>query len=428
MAPSIEQVVPESVQQTAEHVQEKLGAISLGNSPAGVEEQKPVEKVEEAAPAVQAPAAPVAEVAAEESVKPAAVPASNLIKAPLKLSGAIESWKNFEVTPVIGREYADVDLAAVLKAENSNELLRDLAITISQRGVVFFRAQDNLTDDLQKELAQRLGELSGKPETSKLHIHPVANAGREHGGSDNEISVISSAQAKSVYLHSKSKFISQGPKKQNGKIGWHSDITFEPIPSDYSILRLVELPSTGGDTLWASGYELYDRISEPYQRFLETLTATYAQPGFNEAAAANGFKLYTEARGAPENVGELLEAIHPVIRTNPVTGWKSVFAVGQHVGKINDVTELESEALLAWFVRLLVDNHDLQVRHKWQNKNDLAIWDNRSVYHAATPDYVDGNYGERKGNRAVSLGERPYLDPASVSRREALAAESEASA
>lgn len=127
MAPSIEQVVPQSIQQTAEHVQEKLGAISLGNSSAAVEELKPVEE----APAVQAPAveAPAAEVPAEESVKPAAVPASSYIRAPLKLSGAIDSWKNFEVTPVIGREYADVDLAAVLKAENSDELLRDLAIT-----------------------------------------------------------------------------------------------------------------------------------------------------------------------------------------------------------------------------------------------------------------------------------------------------------
>lgn len=112
MAPSIEQVVPESVTQTAEHIQEKLAAVNLGNS----EEQKPVEKVEEA-PAVQAPA----------------VPASTLIKEPLKLSGAIDSWKNFEVTPVIGREYADVDLAAVLKAENSDALLRDLAITSMSR-------------------------------------------------------------------------------------------------------------------------------------------------------------------------------------------------------------------------------------------------------------------------------------------------------
>jgi alpha-ketoglutarate-dependent taurine dioxygenase len=176
------------------------------------------------------------------------------------------------------------------------------------------------------------------------------------------------------------------------------------------------------DTLWASGYEVYDRISTPYQKFLESLTATYAQPLFNEAASKNNFKIYSEPRGAPENVGEILEAIHPVVRTNPVTGWKSIFAVGHHVQHINDITKLESKALLDWFLRLLVDNHDLQVRLKWQNPNDLAIWDNRSVYHAATPDYVEGEFGERTGNRAVSLGERPYLDPESTGRREALAA------
>jgi hypothetical protein len=116
----------------------------------------------------------------------------------------------------------------------------------------------------------------------------------------------------------------------------------------------------------------------------------------------------------------VLEAIHPVIRTNPVTGWKSVFAVGHHVQKINGLSDAESKDILEWFVRLIVDNHDLQVRHRWQNVNDLAIWDNRSVYHAATPDYIGLDLGERTGQRAVSLGERPYLDPESVGRREAL--------
>lgn len=87
----------------------------------------------------------------------------------------------------------------------------------------------------------------------------------------------------------------------------------------------------------------------------------------------------------------------------------------QHV---NDVTPLESKALLEWFVKLIVDNHDLQVRHRWQNPNDVAIWDNRSVYHAATPDY-DG-LGERLGHRAVGIGEKPFLDVGSKSRQEAL--------
>ena len=181
-----------------------------------------------------------------------------------------------------------------------------------------------MTNDLQKELVQRLGELSGKPSTSKLHIHPVSNSGRELGGKDDEISVISSEQAKKIYLD---KLLFQSEKKQSGKEGWHSDITFEPVPSDYALLRLTQLPKTGGgefllpslsyfedvkkflDTLWASGYEVYDRLSTPYQKFLETLTATYAQPKFNEAAEKNGFKIYSAPRGAPENVGEVLEAV-----------------------------------------------------------------------------------------------------------------------
>jgi alpha-ketoglutarate-dependent taurine dioxygenase len=78
------------------------------------------------------------------------------------------------------------------------------------------------------------------------------------------------------------------------------------------------------DTLWASGYELFDRISPILQRFLEGLTATFAQPAFKQTAEHNGQKLYAATRGAPENVGDILETIHPVIRTNPVTGWKSV--------------------------------------------------------------------------------------------------------
>lgn len=114
---------------------------------------------------------------------------------------------------------------------------------VSQRGVVFFRKQDDLDNDLQKELAQRLGEQSGKPKTSKLHIHPVSNSGRRLGGKDDEISVISSEQAKELY---KNRFLNFSEKKQSAKEGWHSDITFEPIPSDYALLRLTELPKTGG--------------------------------------------------------------------------------------------------------------------------------------------------------------------------------------
>jgi alpha-ketoglutarate-dependent taurine dioxygenase len=112
--------------------------------------------------------------------------------------------------------------------------------------VVFFRKQDNITNDLQKELVQRLGELSGKPATSGLHIHPIINASRDRGGADDEISVISSVQNRKLYKRFVEKTKNGHNKPQTRRQEWHSDITFEPVPSDYALLRLTELPSTGG--------------------------------------------------------------------------------------------------------------------------------------------------------------------------------------
>ena len=355
----------------------------------------------------------------------------------IKATGILDQYENFDVTPAIGREYPHVNLVGLFQAPNSDDLLRELALIsksititkawlktnlklpVSQRGVAFFRKQENLTADLQKELIQKIGLLGGKPSSSGLHIHPILNSEREgYRVTDPEISTIDSELNKRLYKGAGKLDKALEPKKQNSG-SWHSDIAFEPEPADYSSLRLEVLPKTGGDTLWASGYEIYDRISAPYQKFLESLTATFEQPGFIEAAKRGGFHIYDKPRGAPENVGKELKAIHPVVRTNPVTGWKSVFPVGGHVSHINDVTDLESKALLDWFLRLLVDNHDLQVRFRWQNKNDIAIWDNRSVFHSATYD-IEGQ-GERYGVRTVSVGEKPYFDPESKSRSEELA-------
>ncbi|KAF5010303.1 hypothetical protein FDECE_3553 [Fusarium decemcellulare] len=337
---------------------------------------------------------------------------------PLKLSGALKDYEHFDVTPAIGREFPKANLVEWLEAPNADELIRDLAITISQRGVVFFRAQDNLTNELQKKLILRLGELTGRPATSTLHIHPLLNSERDLGGDDLEVSTISSKQHEKFYRKTQDDGIVV--TKRNNEI-WHSDIAFEPVPADYTSLRLVELPKTGGDTLWASGYDVYDHLSPPYQKFLEGLTATFEQPNFGKIAERSGFELYEKPRGSPENVGRELKAIHPVVRTNPVTGWKSVFPIGAHVGHINGVTAEESSNLLKWFYDLVAKDHSIQVRQRWQNPNDIAIWDNRSVFHSATFDY-DG-LGDRFGNRVVGIGERPYFDEKSGSKRETLAAE-----
>ncbi|KAF4995057.1 hypothetical protein FDECE_12912 [Fusarium decemcellulare] len=362
--------------------------------------------VQSSAPAVQ----PVTKTV--ESVK--SISASRL-DGPLTYSGSLDSEEQFDVTAVIGREFPKLQLSEILKDDTK---LRDLAVLVSQRGVVFFRNQDINIDD-QKYLGQRLGELTGKPETSKLHRHALSNSKRgiavdENGKLDDEVSVISSEQNRKFY-HDRFSSLS---KSLAGE-GWHADITFEHIPSDYAILKIIQPPEdVGGDTLWASGYELYDRLSPPIQKLAESLTATHHQPNFVRVKNEFGQELIDENRGSPENKGLDFKAEHPVIRTNPVTGWKSLFAAGHQLtaGHINGVTETESEILKNYFRQLITENHDLQVRFRW-GKNDLAIWDNRSVFHTATNDYI----GKRQGNRVVSLGEKPYFDPASKSRREALA-------
>ncbi|KAL4733301.1 hypothetical protein BDV11DRAFT_214020 [Aspergillus similis] len=333
-------------------------------------------------------------------------------------SGSLDGFKSTVLTPVIGNEFpkGSVDIVDdILNAPNAEERIRDLAILIAERGVVFFRAQDNLTNELQKKLILKLGELTGRPKEHGLHIHPVVNDAREFGDPDPQISTINSLERKKLY------------KGAYGNLAaiWHSDISFEKAPSDFSALRLTLLPPTGGDTLWASGYELYDRISKPYRAFLETLTARHAGDGFHRAAQAGGFGLYEGARGSPLNVGSELASDHPVVRTNPITGWKSIFPVGTFPKKVNGLTTRESNNLLKYFHDLITYGHDLQVRFKWNEPNDIAIWDNRSVFHTATFDY-DG-IGERSGNRAVGIGEVPYFDPGSKSRREDLGIEDQLS-
>jgi alpha-ketoglutarate-dependent taurine dioxygenase len=170
------------------------------------------------------------------------------------------------------------------------------------------------------------------------------------------------------------------------------------------------------DTLWASGYSLYDQLSPSSKAYLETLTGTYSQPGFKQRAEGK-YEFYSGQRGAPENIGDELTAVHPIVRSNPVTGWKSIFAIGHHFTKFNELTDDESKFFKNYLDNLLVASHDIHVRFHW-GKNDIAVWDNRSVYHSATKDYL--NNFDRTGVRTVGIGERPYLFDNAKSRADGL--------
>lgn len=198
-----------------------------------------------------------------------------------------------------------------------------------------------------------------QPESSGLHVHPLTEEGSELG---DQISVISSEKQKkggglTHQLSDTSRLAS---------VGWHTDISFERVPSDYAMLKIHTLPETGGDTLWASGYEVYDRLSPQMAAFLETLTATHDASFFHDEARRLGNPLRRESRGSPLNSGEELKSVHPVVRTNrkkslcfnlrllcgltdaAVTGWKSVYVNKGFTKRINGVTKDESDMLLQY--------------------------------------------------------------------------------
>jgi len=94
---------------------------------------------------------------------------------PMRKGSSIDHLKFVDVSPIIGREYPTASLKEMLTAPNAEEQLRDLAITICERGVVFFRApQNDLTIDEQKHITDVLGKLTGRPGENGLHgMHPV---------------------------------------------------------------------------------------------------------------------------------------------------------------------------------------------------------------------------------------------------------------
>ena len=339
---------------------------------------------------------------------------ATLRREPLKPTGCLDKFEFVEVTPRVGREYKDLTLADLVHAPNSDELIRELGIIISHRGVVFFRDQE-MTLEEQKILTQKLGLLTGKPSDAGLHVHPAINARtstvvHEEAQADKHAFLVSNRLWDVYFAKPKPADPEMAKKNRNMANQWHSDLMFETVPADYSFLRMLKHPPTGGDTLWASSVEMYDRMSRPFQKYLQSLTIqTSSQDKYMKAEDLGHYKLYTEPRGHPLNSGKKFYATFPVVRTNPVTGLNSVYGVGLHVKHINDVTKAESDHLLQLFLDTITRNHDMQVRFKWEPKS-CAIWDNRSVYHAATLD-VDNKY-ERLGIRVTSIGEEPYLDPA----------------
>ncbi|GJN93386.1 hypothetical protein Rhopal_006440-T1 [Rhodotorula paludigena] len=305
-----------------------------------------------------------------------------------------EAYPRRELTPALGlrfeREFQVRDVLALPEGDERREaILEELAYLISLHG---------LTQEELEQFALALGRASGAPADSDLHIHPTAALGEDGRPKVGTISNKAGAMGRQInFKDERSELASQGI---------HSDISFEPRPARYSMLRMHTLPPTGGDTMFYSSYAHADMLSKPMFEMLSQLKARHSGAMFRRQAKRHGFDLHLGPRGAPENVGDDFEAVHPVIRTNAVTGFHSLFVNQCFTERIEGVTFDESKALLDYLYKVQAQAHDAQVRYHWE-KDDLCVWANDCVLHAATFDF-DG--AERSGDRTVSVGEIPYFD------------------
>ena len=283
------------------------------------------------------------------------------------------SYQNIRVepvSPVIGAEVSGVDLAKPLDAATFGEL-HD---AFMKHLVLFFRDQD-LTLDQHKAFGRRFGVL---------HIHPAAPKDAEHP----EILVIHGDE--------KVEFVA-------GEV-WHSDVSCDIEPPMGSILRIVQFPACGGDTLFASMYAAFDALSDPLQRLLSGLTAVH-----------EGEQYYRGRYGAQHlRDGTYPLAEHPAVRTHPVTGRSALYVNEGFTTRFKELKPAESDALLSFLLRHCAVP-DFHCRFKWR-KNSIAFWDNRCTQHLAIWDYWPET---RHGYRVTIKGERPFYDP---SRKAASAA------
>jgi taurine dioxygenase len=180
---------------------------------------------------------------------------------------------------------------------------------------------------------------------------------------------------------------------------WHSDTTFRNNPTKYTILRCQIMPKLGGDTLWADMEAAYDGLSNPFKRMLEGLRAVHDFANFRAL-----FKNTDEDRARLRRMEELFpNPSHPVVRTHPVTGRRSIYVNPQFTLRIEGLEPAESRALLdVLFAQAQVPEY--QFRLRW-SAGTIVLWDNRSTQHYAANDY----YPERRRmERTAVVGDVPY--------------------
>lgn len=165
------------------------------------------------------------------------------------------------------------------------------------------------------------------------------------------------------------------------------------------------VPPVGGDTLWASGYAAYEKLSPDFRKLIDGKQAVYR--------SAHQYLDRENPTAGPRHI----ERTHPLVRVHPATGWKALWVNRAMTDRIVGLDKAESDVILGYLYDVYEKNVDIQVRFRW-TPGTSALWDNRITIHNASWDYA-GSY-PRHGTRVTSLAEAPFFDPNAPTRREAL--------
>jgi taurine dioxygenase len=175
--------------------------------------------------------------------------------------------------------------------------------------------------------------------------------------------------------------LSWGGDQKPDAAEWHADMTYKSQPPFASILKAVEVPPVGGDTLWASMFSVHDALDAGLRGDLEQLEAVHDMGAFRTGA-------YVEAgdQGIMDAMHRAGVATHPVIERHPVTGRPYLNVSESFTRFIIGLSAPESARILTYLFDL-INRPEHQVRIRWQ-PGTVAIWDNRGTQHYAVADYL----------------------------------------
>jgi taurine dioxygenase len=271
-------------------------------------------------------------------------------------------WEHLEVRPLgvtIGAEVGGVDLGGDLPAE----VVAELRAALVAHKVLVFRGQE-LDGGSQARFARRFGDLER---------HPFL------GGTDDVPELVRLAKDADVGGYENI---------------WHADVTWRERPAMGAVLRAVELPEQGGDTLWADMGAAWAGLDADLRARIDTLRAVH------DFTISFGRALDGEALAAARKEFPAVE--HPVVRTHPESGEKVLFVNRIFTSHVVGLPDAGSEELLALlFAQAEVPEY--QFRLRWE-PGTVAMWDNRSTQHYATSDYWPR---PRVMERAAIVGDRP---------------------